>query len=82
MRFPEGPGDSFDFGRAPARRQADQASQQAAAALTRRGRKLGTLDAGTVAIAMNAFQFYWVMPMMAGRRRRRRPAPPPGGAST
>lgn len=80
MRLPQPPsnaGDSFDFGR---QRMGQQTASQATGKVTSRGRRLGGVDNGTVALALGAASFYWLMPLMASRRRARRPAPKPPGA--
>ena len=43
---------------------------------TRTGRKLASMDTGTVALAVSGMTFYWMMPMLMRRRRARRPEGP------
>jgi hypothetical protein len=55
---------------------------------------MGTLDNGTVALALSGMAFYWMMPMLMGRAKRRKtrraatnptspanPTTPPGPAA-
>lgn len=71
-------------GRGPLIRSTGVPRAGAAEATTRSGRSRGTMDTGTVALALGAMSFYWTLPLALGRpprRRRRRsstvqPAPP------
>jgi len=65
--------DTFDFN-APSRRQ----PQPLPGVTTGRGRKMGTIDTGTVALAISGMTFYWMMPMLMARRGRKSKTPRPG----
>jgi hypothetical protein len=56
--------DNFDFN-APRRQP-----QPVPGTTTGRGRKMGTMDTGTVALAIGSMAFYWMLPAMMSRRRR------------
>lgn len=79
--FTERPGDmrprdrdGFDFRRS----QAEAASaRQTFARRTARVEGRPGPDTGTVALAIGAMAFYWLMPMLMRRRRPPPPPPPP-----
>lgn len=64
--------DSFDFNASQR-----QTARPAPGSTTGRGRKLGAVDNGTVALAISGMAFYWLMPMLLSRRKRRRPKATP-----
>ena len=61
--------DTFDFNASQR-----QTAKPVPGATTGRGRKLGGVDNGTVALAISSMAFYWMMPILMSRRRPRRRA--------